>query len=189
MCVDLATVRATVDADTDVPDDLEELPWPEPAAWLAALAESPLVGDDRPLHLMDSTLYLDRLWTDEQQVAQDLRERLATPAGGVDPILLASGLTRLFVGNDLPDFQRMAAAVAVLRSVSVVAGGPGTGKTTTVARVLALLDEQASAGGRRPPLIALAADSARQPPVSRRRCGLARGPWRSTKRCEGGWAP
>ena len=51
----------------------------------------------------------------------------------------------------------MAAAVAVLRSVSVVAGGPGTGKTTTVARVLALLDDQAAAAGRRPPLIALAA--------------------------------
>ncbi len=75
----------------------------------------------------------------------------------MDPILLAAGLTRLFDGNDQPDLQRMAAAVAVLRSVSVVAGGPGTGKTTTVARVLALLDEQASAGGRRPPLVALAA--------------------------------
>ena len=70
---------------------------------------------------------------------------------------LASGLNRLFDGNDVPDLQRLAAAVAVLRSVSVVAGGPGTGKTTTVARVLALLDEQASAAGRRPPLIALAA--------------------------------
>ena len=41
--------------------------------------------------------------------------------------------------------------------VSVIAGGPGTGKTTTVARVLVLLDEQASAAGRRPPLVALAA--------------------------------
>ena len=39
----------------------------------------------------------------------------------------------------------------------MIAGGPGTGKTTTVARVLALLDEQASAGGLRPPLVALAA--------------------------------
>jgi exodeoxyribonuclease V alpha subunit len=157
VCVDLARVRATADADTDVPGDLDQLPWPDPDEWLAVLAESPLVGDDRPLHLVGSTLYLDRLWTDEQQVASDLRERSATPAVGVDLTLLASGLTRLFDGNDVPDLQRMAAAVAVLRSVSVVAGGPGTGKTTTVARVLALLDEQASAAGRRPPLIALAA--------------------------------
>ncbi len=157
VCVDLATVRATADADTDTPDDLDQLPWPDPVAWLAALGESPLVGDDRPLHLVGSTLYLDRLWTDELQVAKDLGERAATPAVGVDPTLLSAGLARLFDGSEVPDLQRMAAAVAVLRPVSVVAGGPGTGKTTTVARVLALLDEQASAAGRRPPLIALAA--------------------------------
>ena len=59
--------------------------------------------------------------------------------------------------DDSPDLQRLAAATAVLRSVSVIAGGPGTGKTTTVARVLALLDAQAVAAGRRPPLVALAA--------------------------------
>ena len=157
VCVDLSTVRATADADVEMPGDLDQLPWPDPEDWLAVLAESPLVGDDRPLHLVDTTLYLDRLWTDEQQVARDLRARAATPAGDVDPDRLASGLHRLFDGNDLPDLQRLAAAVAVLRSVSVVAGGPGTGKTTTVARVLALLDEQASVAGRRPPLIALAA--------------------------------
>ena len=40
---------------------------------------------------------------------------------------------------------------------AVVAGGPGTGKTTTVARILALLDEQAAAAGRPPPRVALAA--------------------------------
>ena len=53
--------------------------------------------------------------------------------------------------------QRMAAATAVLRRVSVIAGGPGTGKTTTVARVLALLEAQATASAPRPPLVALAA--------------------------------
>jgi exodeoxyribonuclease V alpha subunit len=71
--------------------------------------------------------------------------------------LLASGLERLFSSEDDPDFQRLAAASSVLRRFSVIAGGPGTGKTTTVARVLALLDDQAAARGRRPPLIALAA--------------------------------
>ena len=39
----------------------------------------------------------------------------------------------------------------------MIAGGPGTGKTTTVARVLALLEAQAAAAGQRPPLVALAA--------------------------------
>ncbi|MDP1806895.1 MAG: exodeoxyribonuclease V subunit alpha, partial [Acidimicrobiales bacterium] len=51
----------------------------------------------------------------------------------------------------------LAAATAALRRLTVVAGGPGTGKTTTVARVLALLHEQAAGAGRRPPLVALAA--------------------------------
>ena len=55
------------------------------------------------------------------------------------------------------DRQRLAAASAVLRRLTVVAGGPGTGKTTTVARILALIDEQARAAGAPPPLMALTA--------------------------------
>ena len=69
---------------------------------------------------------------------------------------LAAGIARLFAGD--PDRrQAMAAACAVLRRLAVVAGGPGTGKTTTVARVVALLCEQALQSGGRMPLIALAA--------------------------------
>ena len=165
VCVDLATIRSTASTDNDTAVDLDELGWPDHAEWVSLLARSPLVGDDRPLHLAGSTLYLDRLWTDERQVAADLLERAATPAPGVDLGALARGLDELFgrrqressPDDDSPDLQRLAAATAVLRSVSVVAGGPGTGKTTTVARVLALLDAQAVAAGRRPPLVALAA--------------------------------
>ena len=70
--------------------------------------------------------------------------------------MLAEGLRRLFTGDaDLR--QRLAAAAAVLRRFAVVAGGPGTGKTTTVARIVALLAEQAAGYGWRPPLVALAA--------------------------------
>ncbi len=90
-------------------------------------------------------------------MAADLLARAQTPVDGVDLAVLRSGLDALFGGDEDPDLQRLAAASAVLRGVSVIAGGPGTGKTTTVARVLVLLDEQASAAGRRPPLIALAA--------------------------------
>ncbi len=71
---------------------------------------------------------------------------------GVD--LLAEGLARLFAG-ETDSRQCLAAASAVLRRLAVVAGGPGTGKTTTVARIVALLCEQA--GGSAPPLVALAA--------------------------------
>jgi exodeoxyribonuclease V alpha subunit len=165
VCVDLATIRSTASTDNDSVADLDGLAWPDPHDWISLLAESALVGDDRPLHLVGSTLYLDRLWTDERQVAADLLERAATPAPGVDRHALARGLDEQFgrrehgahPDGDSTDLQRLAAATAVLRSVSVVAGGPGTGKTTTVARVLALLDAQAAAAGRRPPLVALAA--------------------------------
>jgi len=154
VCVDLATIHATADADTDTPADIGALPWPEPRAWIRQMAASSIVGDGRPLHLVGTTLYLDRLWADESLVATELRARSDGAAPGVDVELLRNGLVELFE-ND-PD-QRMAAATAVLQRLSVIAGGPGTGKTTTVARVLALLDAQATAAGRRPPLVALAA--------------------------------
>jgi exodeoxyribonuclease V alpha subunit len=156
VCVDLATIHATADADTEVQADLGALPWPDPATWIRRLAASPVVGVDRPLHVEGSTLYLDRLWADECLVAAELGDRSDAPASGVDVELLRSGLAELFGHDDDPE-QRMAAATAVLRRLSVIAGGPGTGKTTTVARVLALLEAQAIAVGERPPLVALAA--------------------------------
>ena len=156
VCVDLGTIAGTASSDADAAAVLGALPWPDPAHWLAAMARSPCVGDDLPLHLEGTNLYLDRMWADERRVASDLLERASGPVGGVDDAVLASGLAELFEGVDDPDFQRLAAATAVLRRVSVIAGGPGTGKTTTVARVLALLHAQAAGRGR-PPLIALAA--------------------------------
>ena len=143
------------------------MPWPDPETWPARLAASPLVGDDRPLHLEGTTLYLDRLWADEQLVAHDLLARAAVAAPDVDPEVLAAGLAACFDetgdardthdARDGDDDQRRAAATAVHRWVTVIAGGPGTGKTTTVAKVLALLADQAAAAGRRPPLVGLAA--------------------------------
>jgi exodeoxyribonuclease V alpha subunit len=157
VCVDLATIRTTASTDLETPVDLQALPWPDEDDWIDRLRASPLAGVDRPLHLEGTTLYLDRFWSEERQVAADLLALADLPAAGVDLELLAAGLDRLFASTDDPDLQRLAAAAAVLRRFSVIAGGPGTGKTTTVARVLALLDEQAAQQGRRPPLIALAA--------------------------------
>jgi exodeoxyribonuclease V alpha subunit len=157
VCVDVATIRTTASTDLEAPVDLQALPWPAGDDWIALLRTSSLVGTDRPLRLEGTTLYLDRFWCEEQQVAADLLALSESAAEGVDVEVLSSGLQRLFPSEDEPDFQRLAAASAVLRRFSVIAGGPGTGKTTTVARVLVLLDEQARAQGRRPPLVALAA--------------------------------
>jgi exodeoxyribonuclease V alpha subunit len=160
--VDLETIRDTAAVDSDEPIDLSALPWPEVAGWLSAVAASKLVtvGEeavtDRPLRLVGSWLYLDRYWQDERQVATDLAALSAVPAEDVNVGLLASGLARLFDG-ETDSRQCLAAATAVLRRFAVVAGGPGTGKTTTVARIVALLAEQATAAGAPPPLVALAA--------------------------------
>ena len=147
VCVDLATIRATAAVDTEEAVDLSALPWPEPGPWLERVRASPLVGEDgaRPLRLDGTKLYLDRYWREESEVATDLRALGATVAGGVDETLLADGLARLFGGD--PDGRQAQAAEAAVRSrFAVVAGGPGTGKTTTVARIVALLLEQARGG-------------------------------------------
>lgn len=152
--VDLATIRETATVESDEPVDLSVLPWPEVEGWLAVLRASPLVSvgeeapESRPLRLVGSSLYLDRYWREERQVAADLHA-----LGGEQPVdetALAAGLSRLF---DEGNLQRVAAEAAVRRRFAVVAGGPGTGKTTTVARIVALLAEQSDS----PPLVALAA--------------------------------
>ena len=167
--VDLAHIQATAAVDAEDPVDLDTLRWPDPAGWTAAVAASPLLagaasapsdgipgelGRSGPLHLTGSWLYLDRYWAEEVDVAGSLRALAAAPAAAVDEDRLAGGVARLF-GPDAGERPAQAAMTAVRRRFAVVAGGPGTGKTTTVAKIVALLCEQAGDG--RPPLIALAA--------------------------------
>jgi exodeoxyribonuclease V alpha subunit len=103
-------------------------------------------GEPFPLVLDDAgRLYLHRMWRHEADVATFFRERAAAGPLPVDGKRLEESLARLFppqVGC-VPDLQREAAARAASRPVYVVSGGPGTGKTTTVVKVLALMLEQA----------------------------------------------
>lgn len=158
VCVDLARVDRTVLGEGDELVDVSALPWPEPDAWRAACLRSPLVADGpdaeagRPLRMVDGRLYLDRYWREEELVRTSLQERAAAPPSGVDLARLRRGLDSLFP-DERALRQRQAAAVAVLRRVTVLAGGPGTGKTTAVAQLLRLLLDQPG-----PPLrVALAA--------------------------------
>ncbi len=141
------------------------LPWPDPEEWTAACEASPLVewgaegnpGDGHPLQLRSGLLYLDRYWQQEQLVAGELASRaqrsLDDPPS-LDPERFAAALDRLFPPDrEEETHQREGATTAAQRWISVLAGGPGTGKTTTVARILALLADQPGP----PPLIALAA--------------------------------
>jgi exodeoxyribonuclease V alpha subunit len=128
--------------------------------WLAALRASPVVGaagEFRPLVLdARGRLYLHRYWEYEQQVSQGLRAHAARSVRALDSTRTREGLARLFPsgGTGDTDWQKIAAATALLRDLCVISGGPGTGKTTTVVRILALLIEQKGPPG---PRIALAA--------------------------------
>jgi exodeoxyribonuclease V alpha subunit len=151
VCLDLADVR------DEVGEDAADLAWPEADGWLAGLAASPLLGAPHVLRLEGTRLYLDRYWREEDQVERDLRERGRRPAPTVaDEQALRSGLDRLFPGEPYAE-QRRAAETAVRQWTTVLTGGPGTGKTTTVAGLLALLAEQAEIAGERPLRVALTA--------------------------------
>lgn len=128
-------------------------------AWRAALqASGVLKQDDRPapLVLEGERLYLYRYWRYEVEVAEKLRALAQGPEDAPNEEGLRVALRRWFpssADSAEPDWQQLAAALAVLKRFAVISGGPGTGKTTTVLRVLAILAELSP----RPLRIALAA--------------------------------
>ena len=156
VCIDLTTQSQESFDAAEERVDVSGLAWPEPQAWFDACTASPLVAagpdapDGRPLRLADGLLYLERYWQQEELVRSSLDQRAALDPPRPDLERLAESLDRLFPGHGLapdePDLQKLAAAVCALRRVTVLAGGPGTGKTTTVARLLALLHDLETSG-------------------------------------------
>lgn len=113
-------------------------------------------GESAPLTLDRGRLYLHRYWRYEFEVARNIMARLAHPVD-VDATRLAQQLDRLFVREDRVDADQKAAIRRAAESpFCVISGGPGTGKTTTVVRILLTL--QALDPGLR---IALAAPTGR----------------------------
>jgi len=112
-------------------------------AMLAACEQVWQVGDldfDQPLVLDGERLYLRRYWRDEMLVAQAIRAR-AEGVHAIDVDAVHGWLDKLFgaPAGTPPDWQKVACAIAVRGAVAIITGGPGTGKTYTVARLLALL--------------------------------------------------
>ncbi|MDX2171434.1 MAG: exodeoxyribonuclease V subunit alpha [Deltaproteobacteria bacterium] len=159
VCLDLERVAAPGGLVDDGGAAVDTGGWPAPQAWCAMLAESRLVGErETPLVLSAQRLYLRRYWRYEERVAAAIAARVAADDGAVDAARLRDGLRRLFPSTSAtPDWQRVAAFAAVRRRFCVISGGPGTGKTHTVVRILALLIEQALASGRPLPRVALLA--------------------------------
>ncbi|WP_225087122.1 exodeoxyribonuclease V subunit alpha [Pectobacterium colocasium] len=113
------------------------------AAWQQHLLASDAVSDgsaSTPLVLQGEKLYLQRSWQSECRVARFIAsERDTLP---VDEPAIRAVLDRLFPDtSEEVDWQKVAAAVALTRRIAIISGGPGTGKTTTVARLLAALIE------------------------------------------------
>ena len=92
-------------------------------------------------------LYLYRYWQYEQELARRVLQKAEAASATLDEGLLLDGLARLFPGVCEADRQKEAAVVALHRQFCIISGAPGTGKTSTVVRILALLLEQE--GGRR----------------------------------------
>jgi exodeoxyribonuclease V alpha subunit len=144
--------------------------WPENVAqWrelLAACTQVWPVGGanfNQPLVLDGDRLYLRRYWQDETHVAGAVRSRALGGVLAADVDAETADIRRwldiLFphpVRGGGTDWQKVACAVAMRGKLGIITGGPGTGKTYTVARLLALLF--ATAGARQAGLrVALAA--------------------------------
>jgi exodeoxyribonuclease V alpha subunit len=156
VCLDLAEA-----ADLTFPEGFPGASSPQlPERWAEELLKSAVVGrpgDYRPLILDESgRLYLHRYWRYERDLAEAILERASSPDIRLDRELLRDGLARLFTPSRGAgtDWQKVAGVAALSRRFTVISGGPGTGKTSTVVRIIALLLEQA---GDAPFRVALAA--------------------------------
>jgi exodeoxyribonuclease V alpha subunit len=180
VCIDLENVRQQVrdelgSAREDFDQKLQdELDWPSLAEWHQHLANNPLVfipepnnidhvDYTKPLVLFGNMLYLTRQWADEGIVAIALRTRLtATPTSL--PAQATTWVEAVF-GKGSVDYQAQAVINALTHNTTVLLGGPGTGKTYTIAGMLhAFYSEHAAnntAGNINPLRVAIAAPTAK----------------------------
>ncbi|MCC4588941.1 AAA family ATPase [Xanthomonas sp. NCPPB 1067] len=149
-----------------------DLAWPAAEDWIAQLRASPWIaqpGDalapsatDAPLAFEHGLLYLRRYREYEARLAAGLTRIAAQTMPAVESAALGDLFATLFphaaTGQDR---QAWAAALALRRALLLVTGGPGTGKTTTIARLLLLRIAHAHAAGQPMPRIALAAPTGR----------------------------
>ena len=166
VCIDLSALNDELlppqeesEGSGEAASERPPLRWPEDRGALrkalAGCTNLVRLGDEQerptPFVLDGDQLYMDRYWRYQGKLARALRDRAAaamfTPE---DSSLLQAGLVSLLrplddEGNPLPedpstlDRQRLAAAVAALRRLTVLSGGPGMGKTYTIRVVLVLL--------------------------------------------------
>ncbi len=144
ICIDLKEVAGRHWPGTPEPDS-SNLSLPQLEAWRTRLEASPAVAGpesaaSRPLVLDDTgRLYLYRMWNRERSVATRLWELASRETS--EPAELQSALEELFDDDPRNARPRKAAHAAVSRHLCCISGGPGTGKTTTVARIMMALTQ------------------------------------------------
>ena len=145
--------RAASDGGTVVTSPAALLAGVDLARWHVALRHPRLVSEGAgatPLVLVGTRLYLRRYWQYEQSVRLAIERRVVP---GVADLAREESLRRalraLFPPRDTTatDWQKMACALATRSAFSIITGGPGTGKTTTVVKLLAVLQHLALDAG------------------------------------------
>ncbi|WP_262966458.1 exodeoxyribonuclease V subunit alpha [Methylobacter psychrophilus] len=111
--------------------------------WQTTLSASSLVGlghGNTPLVLEGNRCYLRRYWQYQQILDQAIQQRLQ-PIRTKLPTALQAQLQLLFAAKspESPDWQKIACVLALRARFAIITGGPGTGKTTTLTKLLALL--------------------------------------------------
>ena len=153
ICLDLSTLdqKRLLDAE----DGKDPVVCPNWNDWCKKLRKTGVVGtpgEYTPLILDDrSRLYLHRYWDYQEKLARWIRKRVHDDEEEMDMAPLREGLDRVFSasftarppgqGEDI-DWQKVAAFISLMKRFCVISGGPGTGKTTAIVRILALILEQ-----------------------------------------------
>lgn len=120
---------------------------PKLSEWIKTLSQSRVVGrpgEFRPLILdKKNRLYLYRYWDYENRLSNAIKNRIKEDIQGIDISILKESLNRLFPNNGPDEFNwhKVAGVIAAFKKFCVITGGPGTGKTYTTAKILALLLE------------------------------------------------
>lgn len=136
-----------VDLEVEVEALAESHPigWPDSQEWLKVL-QSDEVTRAGALVIDDGLVYLQRFHHQEVSLAESLAHRAALPPLPFDAEALGEAAAWVFPPDASYDAQRNAALTAVAARTSVLTGGPGTGKTTAIAGLLALLWINAQGG-------------------------------------------
>lgn len=150
ICLDLSDLEGRLLQEMKDGEDI--IVCPELKEWCGRLRESNVVGgpgEEKPLILdAKSRLYLFRYWDYQERLVESIKSRLCEDRSDISMTALKKRLDRLFPtdGEKDIDWQKVSAFTALRKKFCVISGGPGTGKTTTAARILALFLEQADPG-------------------------------------------